>query len=434
MQKLLAVFGDPTTTGGKVISASNRSFSHGQGIACQGDYATCPKCTKRMGPIIEGTYNYTVDGKPAAYDGCIVACGCPMGHNRIIATKSYVIVGISNDSITKISNSSKLNVLRTTFRTYHNVVKPFSNSIVDSNRENSNIRLDAQRLMECAHELCEKHLYYDEVKQSFIKEVDNFAMDIVDKVENGVVSYDEGSNAIQTEKQSLLEQSWEWIKKGLAVLGAIMLAGSGLALCATGPGGIIIGVYMMAHATSNLQEVVTGEDGFMKSAYQNVAQALGMSKYVGSLAYDFVDLGISVHGKLKLEPKLDKTLKINEFNPVNKEVFKLYYYGVQDLQRAFKRMSGKWLTVEIVSDAISLTDIVDEAKNIFFKNKETDEPALYIPQPENINNVGEIIHSCNFVMADNSDPNKSSGYYKCITPDGSTYPIYSDENNEEVNE
>lgn len=87
-----------------------------------------------------------------------------------------------------------------------------------------------------------------------------------------------------------------------------------------------------------------------------------------------------------------------------------------------------------MSDAISLTDIVNEAKNIFFKNKETDEPALYIPQPENINNVGEIIDSCNFVMADNSDPNKSSGYYKCITPDGSTYPIYSDENNEEVNE
>lgn len=59
---------------------------------------------------------------------------------------------------------------------------------------------------------------------------------------------------------------------------------------------------------------------FIELSRSKFAQVLGVSKYVGSLAYDFVDLGILVHGKLKLEPKLDKTLKINEFNPVNKEV------------------------------------------------------------------------------------------------------------------
>nr|WP_237399163.1 PAAR domain-containing protein [Gilliamella sp. Pas-s27] len=53
--------GDDTTTGGKVISASNGGVSQGQGIACLGDYASCPKCTKGYGSIIEGTYDCIVD-------------------------------------------------------------------------------------------------------------------------------------------------------------------------------------------------------------------------------------------------------------------------------------------------------------------------------------------------------------------------------------
>ncbi|MWN31628.1 hypothetical protein GQ596_04110 [Gilliamella sp. Pra-s60] len=55
------MLGDDTTTGGKVISASNGGFSQGQGIACLGDYASCPKCTKGYGSIIEGTYDCIVD-------------------------------------------------------------------------------------------------------------------------------------------------------------------------------------------------------------------------------------------------------------------------------------------------------------------------------------------------------------------------------------
>lgn len=92
MSKQVAILGDYTTTGGRVISASNEGFCNNQGIACIGDYVSCPKC-KSTGKIIEGTYNYIVAGKPAAYDGCIVACQCsPVSCNKIIATKSTIFV------------------------------------------------------------------------------------------------------------------------------------------------------------------------------------------------------------------------------------------------------------------------------------------------------------------------------------------------------
>lgn len=108
MSKQIAIIGDMTTTGGRIISGSADSFNANQSIACIGDYASCPKC-QSTGKIIEGTYNFIVAGKPAAYDGCIVACKCsPIGCNKIIALESTIFVGVEkeNNSLTSIINTS----------------------------------------------------------------------------------------------------------------------------------------------------------------------------------------------------------------------------------------------------------------------------------------------------------------------------------------
>lgn len=110
MSKQIAIIGDMTTTGGRIISGSGDSFNANQSIACIGDYASCPKC-QSTGKIIEGTYNFIVAGKPAAYDGCIVACKCsPIGCNKIIALESTIFVGVEkeNNSLTSIINTSIL--------------------------------------------------------------------------------------------------------------------------------------------------------------------------------------------------------------------------------------------------------------------------------------------------------------------------------------
>ena len=108
MIKQIAIIGDMTTTGGRIISGATDSFNGNQSIACIGDYASCPKC-QSTGKIIEGTYNFIVAGKPAAYDGCIVACKCsPIGCNKIIALESTIFVGVEkeNNSLTPIINTS----------------------------------------------------------------------------------------------------------------------------------------------------------------------------------------------------------------------------------------------------------------------------------------------------------------------------------------
>lgn len=98
MTKRVAVLCDVTNNGGRIITASGRAFCGTDGIALLGDLATCPKC-KSSGKIIEGAKNFIIDGKPTAYDGCIIACNCsPIGNHRIIATKSSLFVNISENN------------------------------------------------------------------------------------------------------------------------------------------------------------------------------------------------------------------------------------------------------------------------------------------------------------------------------------------------
>ncbi|MWP46776.1 PAAR domain-containing protein [Gilliamella sp. Pas-s27] len=354
--------GDDTTTGGKVISSSVLGFNQLDAIACLGDYASCPKC-KSSGKIIEATDKLIIDGKPAAYDGCIIACGCrPIGVNRIIATKSLIFVDVATPYYT-----NKSNPINNTFSTIaQNDIHTQINSLVASNEDKTKIRLDVQNLLDCAHEVCEKHLYHDDIKQDFIDDINNFATHIVNQVESGAMSYEQGSEAIKSEEKNLWDQSLYWLGRGLSVLGGAGLIVTGFAMCTTGVG-CILGSYVAAHGVNSIQEGITDEDGFLKSVYQDAAEGLGMSKEAGSLAYDLVDIGLSVHGKLKLVPKIDKSFAINQFNRANSAKFKLFHYGREDLTRAYRQMNEWLLSSEIVSDVMSLSEIYEQSKNIFLK-------------------------------------------------------------------
>ncbi|MDZ5814946.1 MULTISPECIES: PAAR domain-containing protein [Stenotrophomonas maltophilia group] len=70
------VMGDPTSSGGRVITASNRTDIEGMGVARVGDKATCPHMHKGVFAIVEGDSTIIIDGQPVALDGCALACGC----------------------------------------------------------------------------------------------------------------------------------------------------------------------------------------------------------------------------------------------------------------------------------------------------------------------------------------------------------------------
>ena len=398
MSKQVAILGDATNYGGRIITASGQGYSDGAQIALLGDLVSCPRCSS-TGRIIEGASDFIIDGKPVAYDGCIVACKCtPVGGHRIIALKSTMFVGVSGGSVQ--SNSFAGNQ------------KQLSSANDD---ENNLIRIDARRLLQCADELCEKHLYHDDIKQAFKQDVESFANDIVERVDSGAMTYEQGAEKIKEEEKSLWRQSLIWAERGISILGGLAMITTGAAMCTTGVG-CVIGAYVGAHGVNSIQEGITGQDGFLKSTYQAAARELGMSESVGTLVYDLVDIGISVRGKLKLVPKKDE---------LGTPVRKLWHYGRQDLVRHYTQMKSLALIGEVGLDIISLINILGDVNNVLFHDNDTDESALVVPESETITNVGELVHSCEFVSVRESNDGVRE-YFLCTTPDGEQYTIESE--------
>ena len=404
MVKLVAVVGDRTTKGGYIITGSGPATCGGRCIALVGDLVTCPKCGSK-GQIVEGAPNLTFHGKPAAYHGCRVACKCtPVGSNQIIAGLSWMSVDVI-------------------------LPKPSESTRYVSNPETrSKIRIDVKKLLDLAKEVCEKHLYYEEIKQQFIQAIETFANSIVTQVDNGSISYAEGSEEIQKEKKSLLEQAYLWGKNGLSVLGGIGQIMSGVALCETGLG-CVFAAPLVAHGLNGTYEGGAGiyngvmnqidggnrsleVEGPLRKGYQLAVEALGFDGSVGSIVYDSVDLAVSAQGKLKLVPKL------NEFGDPK---FKLFWYGKQDLVRAYKNMSGKLLAVEMFSDFSLTFDIINQLSNVFFYNKTTEQVIMTVKEPETITNVGQIVDDCHLVITVTGTDEDVPAYYRCKTSDNTEY-------------
>lgn len=413
MSKQVAILGDATNYGGRIITASGQGYSDGAQIALLGDLVSCPKCNS-TGRIIEGAENFIIDGKPVAYDGCIVACKCsPVGGHRILALNSTMYVGVSGSSVQ--SNSFAGNQ------------KQFNS---ENNDENNLIRIDARRLLQCADELCEKHLYHDDIKQAFKQEVEAFANDIVEKVDSGAMTYEQGAEKIKKEEKSLKEQAFKLLKYGLSIFGGAGLTEAGVALCYTGLG-CIIGAPMIAHGLNGIYEGSAGVvnsvmneidggdrseevDGPLRELYKSGAEALGFDASVGSIAYDIADLSGSLYSKLKLVPKITE---------IGTPIKKLWYYGRQDLVRYYTTMKKAALGAEIVSDTISLGTIITNVVNTFIYDKENDQPALVVPEPEKITNVGELADSCQIVIVITFADEEPPHYYLCTRPNGEQYKI-----------
>ena len=404
MGKLVAVVGDRTTKGGYIITGSGPATCGGRCIALVGDLVTCPKCGSK-GQIVEGAPNLTFHGKPAAYNGCRVACKCdPVGSNQIIAGLSWMSVDVTSPKSSE------------------------STSYVSNPETRSKIRLDVKKLLDLAKEVSEKHLYYEEIKQQFIQAIETFANSIVTQVDNGSISYAEGSEEIQKEKKSLLNQAYLWVKNGLSVFGGIGQIMSGVALRETGLG-CVFAAPMVAHGFNGAYEGGAGiyngvmnqidggnrsleVKGDLRKLYESAAEALGFDASVGSTIYDSVDLAVSVRGKLKLVPKL------NEFGDPK---FKLFWYGRQDLVRAYKNMSGKLLAVEMFSDTSLTFDIINQLSNVFFYNKTTEQVIMTVKEPETITNVGQIVDDCYLVITVTGTNEDTPAYYRCYASDNTEY-------------
>lgn len=87
MPLLIVRLGDPTSHGGKVITASVTHVLKGIGIARQGDRVACPLPGHGVNPIIEGSPTFLIGGRPVALQGHRSACGCSL--MSTLPTASY---------------------------------------------------------------------------------------------------------------------------------------------------------------------------------------------------------------------------------------------------------------------------------------------------------------------------------------------------------
>ena len=69
------VVGDPTSSGGSVVTGSSFTDIDGIPVARVTDQATCPR-HKGAYPIVDGDNTLIVDGQPVALHGSSLACGC----------------------------------------------------------------------------------------------------------------------------------------------------------------------------------------------------------------------------------------------------------------------------------------------------------------------------------------------------------------------
>ncbi|EMC8778966.1 DUF4225 domain-containing protein [Providencia rettgeri] len=407
--------GDKTTCGGQILTGDNTFIFHGRSAARQGDLVTCGKHSGTYS-ILGGVSNVWGNGRMMAGTlDSFSSCPC----------KARLINSIT-DCYSKEDEpmSRAYNPVVPETPTQRPISQPsnhYAPPIVAN--DINKIRIDAQHLIDCADELCEKHLYYPDVKSEFKSDVENFAYQIVDQVESGQKSYEQGSTELKQEEKSLREQAFDLISNGLSIVGGIAMTGAGIGLCSTGLG-CLIGAPLIAHGVNGIYEggvgIYQGDSniqGPLREGYKATAKLLGFNESVGNLAYDLIDLGISISGKLKLIPKL------NEYGNPNKNLF-FKEYVRKDLEYAYKQLSNRLLMVEIVSDGLSLLNITDDIKNMIVIDKENNHISLVINEPEKISNVKEIVDECYTAILITGNDDTPSKILVCTDQNGK--PYYAD--------
>lgn len=344
-------------------------------------------------------------------------CGCPFGSNVVITDIPY--------SSPKIFSSQVSNGILSTSKNVNQASNQFIPIVV--NKDDNRIRIDAHNFINCANELCEKHLYYPEIKNEFKQEIQSFSDGIIKDVESGQISYEQGSSELKKEEKNLVDQSIDWIINGLSVLGGLGMTIGGIGLCSTGFG-CLIGAPLIAHGLNGVYEGGMGfyegnsdVQGPLREGYKATAKALGFDESVGNLAYDLVDLGISVKGKLKLVPKLSKVYDTRKIKPMA-----LFYYGRKDLDYAFKQVSKPLLSLQIFGDLIGITKIKKDLKNAFVFDKESGNLMLSLSEPEKITNIKYVVEHCESVILITGNPSSPPYYYRCLDKNGNPYKVSID--------
>jgi hypothetical protein len=195
-------------------------------------------------------------------------------------------------------------------------------------------------------------LYNSFLQLQFSSIVSSYANEIIQAVDEGLISARQGLQEIREEYAELSSKALFYTQNGIGILAGAMQVQTGASLIGNTRGiGFVTGLTYVAHGVNNIYEsagnIYNGPDahgvvGPTRRIYQNLAK----NTQAGNIAYYSADLGLSAFGVINLVRKND-TLELFRKDPINYE-------------RAYRQMGKLTLAFEALVDSITIKNIAEE--------------------------------------------------------------------------
>jgi RHS repeat-associated protein len=139
--------------------------------------------------------------------------------------------------------------------------------------------------------------------------------------------------------------------QGAALLGGAGQIGTGLALCST-VAACVAGAPLIALGVNNIQEGLSGQDGFLRNLAEGGARELGFSESTGSIAFSIADATTSIGGLLlRSVPKQGRIVLESGFRT---QPIRLFRSIPSDFERNFNQLTKFAIGRELVLTGVGL--------------------------------------------------------------------------------
>jgi hypothetical protein len=202
-------------------------------------------------------------------------------------------------------------------------------------------------------------LYDSFLQLQFSSIVSSYANEIIQAVDEGLISAWQGIQEIKEEYAELSSKALFYAQNGAGAMAGAMQFEAGVSTIGKTRGaGIVAGIPLLAHGFNNIYEGlgniyngpgVPGIVGPVRKFYQ---EGLG-SAYEGNMAYYSMDVYLSITGLTSLVRKPDSTQLFNH-DPINYEM-------------AYKQMGRLALAFEALVDAITIKTMINESNETIEK-------------------------------------------------------------------
>lgn len=187
--------------------------------------------------------------------------------------------------------------------------------------------------------------------------ISSYANEVIQAVDEGLISAWEGVEAIRAEYEGLSSKARFYLQNGIGVAAGVMQVRTGVAVAGT-PGmfGVVPGVLLVAHGTNNIYEglsnIYYGPDvpstlGPVRRGYQ----AMLRDDYRGNMIYYSLDLFLSGYGVLRSVPKSG--------------MFELFRRDPINYERAYQQSGKLALTLEAFVDFFTVSAIAQENSGFY---------------------------------------------------------------------